>query len=51
MNGETPAAPQVAVINLMKVGYAKCIEYEKAENSLNSGDLGLKTRMGIIKKT
>ena len=34
----------------MKVGYAKCIEYEKAENSLNSGDLGSRLGWGLLKR-
>ena len=48
--GETPVAPQVAVMNLMKVGYANAYEYEKAENSLNSGDLGSRLGWGLLKR-
>ena len=35
--GETPDVPQVAVINFMKTDITNGYDYEKAENSLNSG--------------
>ena len=48
--GETPVVPRVAVINFMKVGYANAYDYEKAENNLNSGDLGSRVGWGLLKR-
>ena len=48
--GETPDAPQVAVLNFMKTDIADGYEYEKAENSLNSGDLGDRVGWGLLKR-
>jgi len=48
--GETPDAPQVAVINFMKTGIANGYAYEKAENSLNSSDLGARSGWGLLKR-
>ena len=35
---------------MMKVGYANAYDYEKAENSLNSGDLGSRVGWGLLKR-
>ena len=48
--GETPDAPQVVVLNFMKAGIANGYAYEKAENSLNSGDLGARSGWGLLKR-
>ena len=48
--GETPDVPQVAVINFMKTDIANGYAYEKAENSLNSGDLGERSGWGLLKR-
>jgi len=48
--GETPDASQVAVINFMKTDIANRYAYEKAENSLNSGDLGERSGWGLLKR-
>ena len=48
--GETPTAPRVAVINMMKVGYANAYDYEIAENSLNSADLGSRVGWALLKR-
>ena len=47
--GETPEVPQVAVLNFMKTDIADGYEYEKAENSLNSGSLGDRLGWGLLK--
>ena len=49
-NGETPAVPQVAVINPMKTDYSNDAKYEALENSLNSGDLGPRIGWGLLKR-
>ena len=49
-NGETPAVPQVAVINPMKTDYSSDAKYEALENSLNSGDLGPRLGWGLLKR-
>ena len=49
-NGETPAVPQVAVINPMKTDYTNDAKYEALENSLNSGDLGPRLGWGLLKR-
>ena len=48
--GETPDVPQVAVINFMKTDITNGHDYEKAENSLNSGDLGERSGWGLLKR-
>ena len=48
--GETPEVPQVAVLNFMKTDIADGYEYEKAENSLNSGSLGDRLGWGLLKR-
>ena len=48
--GETPDVPQVAVINFMKTDIANGYAYEKAENSLNSGDLGERSGWVLLKR-
>ena len=48
--GETPDVPQVAVINFMKTDITNGHAYEKAENSLNSGDLGERLGWGLLKR-
>lgn len=48
--GETPEGPQVAVLNFMKTDIADGYEYEKAENSLNSGSLGDRLGWGLLKR-
>ena len=48
--GETPTAPQVAVINMMQVGYENGNAYEKAENTLSSGDLGDRVGWALLKR-
>ncbi len=50
MNGETPAVPQVAVINAMKTDYSNDAKYEQLENSLNSGGLGARLGWGLLKR-
>jgi hypothetical protein len=49
-NGETPAVPQVAVINAMKTDYSNDAKYEQLENSLNSGGLGARLGWGLLKR-
>ena len=48
--GETPDVPQVAVINFMKTDIANGYAYEKAENSLNSADLGERSGWVLLKR-
>ncbi len=48
--GETPDVPQVAVINFMKTDITNGYAYEKAENSLNSGDLGERSGWVLLKR-
>jgi len=48
--GETPTAPQVAVLNLMHVGYENGFDYEAAENRLSSGDLGDRVGWALLKR-
>ena len=48
--GETPDVPQVAVINFMKTDITNGYDYEKAENSLNSGALGERSGWGLLKR-
>ena len=49
--GETPVVPQVAVINMMKVGYTDGYNYEQAENNLTSvNSLGNRAGWGLLKR-
>ena len=49
-DGETPDVPQVAVLNFMKTPISNGYAYEKAENSLNSGDIGTRSGWGLLKR-